>query len=125
MQNSYLEFTCVSESDSLYEIIVDEDTKLTKWFKKSEFLKIETWGEYILSSSVIIFEENKFFSDSLESYTIKKESNCLINPCVIHDDWMKVKWNINCYEDSPSIYKYAWMRWKENNTVTIRYWFLI
>lgn len=122
-----LKIRCISENDSLYEIVIHEDTPVKKFIRKDERLTLETWDEYILSSSVLGYENDtnplkkeingdSFTESEMASVGIFKKH------VEINGDWVKLYWDGKDRANAKE--GYGWIRWKEGNEIIVKVLFL-
>lgn len=100
-----------------YEVIVNENTKLKKFVAKDEpFLEYENWKDYVLSVYAVRFdaERNPLRSEANNQGTqIPFLPDIFYRPNQINGNWLQVTWQ----EKDQS--KYAWIKWKDKNSLLI------
>ncbi len=119
-------FRYTAVEDKWIQIIVNTDTKDKKWIQKSQTLTIQTWENFLINETTAI--------DPLGSTDIKTEPNTnsttlrkstdkdCFEAIEIKGDWIKIKTNetLDCNEH-PQPMKSGWIKWKENNQLSIKY----
>jgi hypothetical protein len=114
----------VSEDSNRYQVIVNEETGLIKYVKKTDKnLKFETLEEYVLSMFAVGFNEKENpIIESPKGKTKKtityKKDNVFFFPIEIKGEWLKIKWDI---KDNPNKYvsDFGWIRWRNKDKLLI------
>lgn len=112
---------CVGEDKNYYHVIVNEETGLKKFVKKSDTnLKLESWEQYVLNSLAIEFnnEQNPLREEpggQLISVDIKETLN--FHAEEIKGEWLKVSWYDN--DDREQEPKFGWVKWKKDQKIII------
>lgn len=114
-----LALRCVGEDKSRFEVIVNEETGLKKFVRKTDkTLKFETFENHILKTFSIDFNrtENplrKIPEGEIKVVDLPKEVT--FHPVEIKGEWLKVRWD-NTKKDTD----FGWVRWKENDKILIK-----
>jgi hypothetical protein len=116
-----------AEDSGRYEVIVNEETGLRKFTKKSEAnLKFETWESHILRTFAIEFD--------LERNPIRRvpagdliqgdlPNGVRFRPVKIESDWLQVRWEAPSESGgNPKSSDSGWIKWKDADHLLID-WF--
>ena len=110
-----------------YKVIVNAETAQTLWTRFDPVKKYVKWSTFLLKETTAI--EKGFASldiktePSQTAKTIKKiETKDCFEVLEIRGDWMKIKTNtkLDCNESNQPI-KSGWIKWRQNNRLTIGY----
>lgn len=121
-----LALKCVSEDESRYEVIVNEETGLKKFVRKDDpTLKFETWEEHIPKAFAVGFnqEENPLRETpegKVKAIDLPKEAT--FHPVEIKGEWLKVSWSNSKKAEKNN--KFGWVRWRENNKILVELFYL-
>ncbi|MFT5780259.1 MAG: hypothetical protein ACI837_003220 [Crocinitomicaceae bacterium] len=115
---------CKRETPMHYEVVVNEQTGLTKTLKKSTKVKLVNWEEYVTDVFSVDFEPTDIqvldrIGGTAISEQPKKES--LIIPKKLNGEWLRIIWTSGNYEypsDSSNV-RTGWIKWRVNNRIVI------
>lgn len=106
-----------AESENWYEVIVNEETGLTKYIWKDDpVLGKDSWEGYILLAAFITLDKEKnplrdTPNGELSKEELPKEQKYFM-PEKIEDEWMKVGTGWSDYVEKPIG---GWIRWRDGN----------
>jgi len=113
---------CKSKLDKYYEVVVNEETGLSKRLLISSKLKLQTWEEYVLDVFTIGFNisENPVL-DKINGAPVTKSpiKNQFLFPKEVKGEWMRIIWTDSNYPTDNSINYSGWIKWKKGNQIII------
>lgn len=119
-------FRYTATEDKWIQVIVNTDTKEKKWIQKSETLTMQTWENLLIYETTAIdpLEPTDIKTEpNTNSKTLRKstEKDCF-EAIEIKGDWIKIRTNetLDCNEH-PQPINSGWIKWKENNQLSIKY----
>jgi hypothetical protein len=119
---------CVSETNDWFEIIVNDDTGLTMWLRKSDSCIFMTWETYLQGMYGIerlpdLYQKIKV-SPNKNSKEIKYTGQDCFQVNSMDGEWIEIFTAPYCDEDdlenNPRI-ESGWIRWREGNKLLIDY----
>ena len=116
-----LALKCVGEDKNRYEVVVNEDTGLKKFVKKSDAtLKFQTLDEHITKAFAIKFDRVK--NPLLEAPNGKVRNVDLspeltFHPVEVRGEWLKVRWDSS--KDPKEQVLSGWVRWRDNDQILV------
>ena len=116
------EIKCKSKLDKYYQVVVNEETGLTKRLLISSKLKLQTWEEYVLDVFSIGFDSSKTsIFEEIEGEILPQQppKNQTFVPKEIKGEWMRIIWTDSNYPTDDSINYSGWIKWKEENKISI------
>lgn len=118
-----------AEHDERFEVVVNEDTGLTKFLRKADgFYEFQTWSEHITNLFAVDFDpkRNPLRSrpDGDEIAYPKREETPTFHPVETSGEWLKVKWDSGRKEWSEAEYDHGWIRWTRNGKLLIELFYL-
>ncbi len=128
-----LHFQCCQIKEDWFQIVVNEESNLKYWIKKSNDFVYLSWGSYILDAIGVRPSDplvNPILINPEEgsAKTKRQPINCII-PNKIIGDWLKVKFDsVVCDSElDSSEYKNfeGFIRWKKGNKLLIKYYLLL
>lgn len=119
-------FRYTNFQDNWIEIIVNNDSMNKMWIRKTETLSVKTWQTFLVQSTTAVeplaSTEIKL-EPSVSSMTIRSSTkeDCF-EAIEIKGDWIRIKTNekLDCNEH-PSPIKSGWIKWRQNNKLTIEF----
>ncbi|WP_424964053.1 hypothetical protein [Ekhidna sp.] len=115
---------CKRETQTHYEVVVNEETGLTKSLKKSDKIKLVNWEKYVTDVFSVDFEPTDIqVLDNIDGTPISEQpkSENLMIPKEVKGDWMRIIWTPGNYEypsDNSNVQS-GWIRWRTNNRITV------
>lgn len=115
-----LALKCIGEDKSRYEVIVNEETGLKKFVKKTDStLKFLTWEDHITKRFAVDF--NRVENPLLEMPKGKVKVGELpkevtFRPVKIEGEWLKVNWDVAKHRDNVGS---GWIKWKADGKLLI------
>ncbi len=128
-----LHFQCSQIKGNWYQIVVNEETNLKYWIKKSNDFVYVAWEKYILDNFGIfpIDPENNpilIEPDEKSEKTKTQPINYLI-ATETHGDWLKVKFDFEFCEDEKILKENenfeGFIHWKKGTKLLIKYYLLL
>lgn len=117
---------CTGRDKSRYEVLVNDETVLKKYVKKSDRnLRFETWEAYIVDMFAVSFDEKenpvlespqgkvKHMPQPLKEWTFK--------PVEVKGIWMKIEWQVDRAHPSGGKKDYGWIRWRDAENIIVHY----
>ncbi|MGB4848214.1 MAG: hypothetical protein WBP41_09875 [Saprospiraceae bacterium] len=119
---------CLSETNDWFEIIVNDDTGLTMWLRKSDSSVFMTWETYLQGMYGVSRRSERIqkirISPNEHSKEIKYTGQDCFQVNSMDGDWIEIFTAPYCDEDelenNPGI-ESGWIRWKEGNNLLIDY----
>jgi hypothetical protein len=112
----------VGEDNRYYHVIVNEDTKLTKYVRKDDpVLQLGTWEKYILNCFAVEFDsKNNPLRDSPNGQILDSEVDrkLTFRPLKIQGEWLAVRLEASRKNTNAGIA--GWIRWKDNGKLILR-----
>jgi hypothetical protein len=112
------------EDSKYYEVIVNEETLLTKYVRKSDsWYRVVTWQDHILDTFAIDFDKSKNPIRETPDGKIKEMGALKVARFAARSfdgDWLKVEWDVSGSEHHDDLRKDSgWIRWRESNRLLI------
>lgn len=118
-----LVFRCKRKTGGFYEVVVNEQTKQTKYVKIADGnSKFQTWEQHLVSICCVGFDinTNRIKSEpNLESKDLPYDSNEIYVPKSVKGNWLQVSWGGT---KSP---KTGWIRWRSKDKLIIELFYFI
>jgi hypothetical protein len=112
--------------DNWIEVIINKETNDKRWILKSSTFTITSWDKFLIENTTAVESLNPTdikVEPNFDSKTIRKTSDkdCF-EAIEIKGDWIKIKTNetLECNQH-PLPIKTGWIKWRENNRLTIKY----
>ncbi len=119
--NFLLALKCIGEHDAVYEVIVNEETGLKKFIKKSDpAFALESLEEHIVKAFAVSIDDESNPIRNTPSRTgklINGTKEATLHPIQIEGDWLKVRWDSPT--ESQSTINYGWVKWRSDNVIII------
>lgn len=126
MDYAIIMFKCLEDKNGFYRVIVNEQTGLTKYIRKSKLWVLKSWEKHICESVASVgfeLESNPLrMKPEVNSTKIVEKSENLdpvFSPVETQGVWLKIKYWVNEKE------KFAWIKWREANQIIVELWYLI
>ncbi len=114
-------FNLIGETARYYEVIVNEESGITKYVKKDDpILRRGTWDQYILECFAVGFDSRSnplSQNPNGQPADVVSQKSETFHPEKISGNWLKVQWRENDDEKRPA--RSGWIRWKEDNRIVI------
>lgn len=112
-----LVFRCKAKIGSLYEVIVNEQTKQTKYIKVSDTsYKFQNWEQHLVSICCVGFDNKNNpikANPDITSKVVSYNQDELYIPKSVKGDWLQVAWGNGKNQ------KTGWIRWKSKDKLII------
>lgn len=111
-----LELVVKNEYKDKYEVIINEETKETKFIYKEKFMKFFSWSEYVLSLSSVGFDPNENpirKKNSIQSEIIPFNHDFDYKPLMIEGEWLLLQW------ESDNKINNGWIKWKNKGKLIV------
>jgi hypothetical protein len=109
------------EDKNRYEVIVNEETGLRKFVKKSDpALKFETWEDHILKVFAVEFDPRENALRDGPGGNVKNPNlpqDATFRPVQISGEWLKVRWDRS--EQPKKDVESGWVRWRDNSQILV------
>lgn len=118
-------FRCIHQTENFYKVVVNNQTGMTYWIKKADFLSFQDW-EQLLIGVLTISRNNdqsiKAKPDS-DSQTIDFEADDCFHVIKMQGDWIEITTNGTCTEFEMTSGKLdsGWIKWREDDNLLIEY----
>jgi hypothetical protein len=119
-------FRYTNFQDNWIEIIVNNDSMIKMWIRKTETTSVKTWQTFLVKNTTavepLISTEIKLEpSDNAKTIRKSAKEDCF-EAIEIQGDWMKIRTNeeLDCNEH-PAPIKSGWIKWRQNNKLTIAF----
>ena len=124
-------FDCLKTQNGFCEIIVNDQTKETKWIKTSENIIFEPW-EVFLKNVVCISQLDSNsnpvrLEPDVNSETIQEQGNQCWEVDEMRGDWVKIKYSeldLDPNEEELSRFR-GWLKWKDEESFLIKYYLAV
>jgi hypothetical protein len=120
-----LALKCLRKDAERFEVVVNETTRLTKFIRRHDNnFKFQTWQEHILALFAVGFDPSnnplrRGPRDHFRPMRLRFD-NVTFHPLQIHDNWLKVSWNVSDESNSKDRkVRYGWVKWKQNRQLLI------
>jgi hypothetical protein len=118
-----LALKCLRKDSGRYEVIVNEETGLTKYVKANDpTLRFEKWEDHILKVFSVEFNRKENPVLEVPQGRVKKVAmpNAPFHPVEVRGEWLKVKWEIaNGTRQKGAKYNSGWIRWKRGDRLLV------
>lgn len=116
---------CTGQDRSRYEVLVNDETGLKKYVKKSDRnLRFETWEAYVVDMFAVSFDEKE--NPVLESPRGKVKQNMpqplkewTLKPVAVRGVWMKIEWDENPSRPGKGKKDSGWIRWRDSEKIIV------
>ncbi len=120
-----LVMTCVEKMQDRLKVIVNEETKVTKFVKAEDStLRFETWEKHVLDTFNINFDQKS--NPIRHAPNGKPLDPILFSPqgpvsgIEVEGDWLKIKWAKDLETpNADDSYQTGWISWKKNGKLLI------
>lgn len=115
----YLVFRCVSQDESSYSVIVDENTGLEKILRKSKNFEFQTWEQHLFQCIIGLYSVNNILRelpDENSSIIFEDTEGYSFEAMEIKGDWVKLK-NIENQEIE------GWIRWLDGDKLLVEFYY--
>jgi hypothetical protein len=123
-----LVLTCTNKSSRVLEVIVNEETGMTKYVKADDpVLKFETWDALVLSVFAVDFDKKANplrGAPNGEVMKIALPGEIFFRPVEIDGDWLRVRWDLkDAKSKAAGTHSDGWVRWKHDGVLLIDFYF--
>lgn len=116
---------CAGRDKSRYEVLVNDETGLKKYVKKSDRnLRFETWEAYVVDMFAVSFDEKE--NPVLESPGGKVKQNMpqplkewTLKPVAVRGVWMKIEWEVDRKFPPNGKKESGWIRWRDSENIIV------
>jgi len=125
---------CTEIENDWYQVIVNEQTNLKYWMRKSTILSYKSWENFICEKAIGIIpsnpEENPILkSPHLDSEKAEKQPIDCLMPVSISNEWLTVKVEPAICDQTNQMNEdeifTGFIRWKKGNQLLIKYYLLL
>lgn len=118
------------EDKERYEVVVNEETHLTKYFKKSDdALKFEAWEEHLLNTFSVDFDKKAnpvrdAPNGNIKTVKYRKGAEYgeieHYDAVEVNGDWLKIEWEVEWdAKNQPTRTESGWIRWRKDGMLII------
>ena len=122
-----LALKCVAKVGDRYEVVVNEETGLTKYVRADDrTLALETWESHVLKVFSVEFDPitNPLLKDRQGQRKIISPKDTFFHPVKTSGDWLMVKWEIKKRaKTEKESYAYGWIKWKAKEKLLIELYY--
>lgn len=119
---------CTNKSDGFLEVIVNEETGMTKYVKADDpVLKLETWDALVLSVFAVDFDKKanplrEAPDGPVKNVTVARD--VYFQPVETNGDWLRVRWDLEgANSKDAESHSDGWIRWKHDQTLLIDFYY--
>jgi|SRR5690349_2470695 len=105
-----------------WDVIVNQETGLTKHLRNAPFLKLISWEQYVLSAFAVEFDsiQNPIRIQPRDAASVMiRNRQPRYVPAAIEGDWLRVTWGENPGEGGT-----GWIRWRSGARIVIEVFYL-
>jgi hypothetical protein len=122
-----LSLKCVAKVGDRYEVVVNEETGLTKYVRADDrTLALEAWESHVSKVFSVEFDPrtNPLLKDRQGQRKIIFPKDTFFHPVKTRGDWLMIKWEIKkSTKPEKESYAYGWIKWKAKEKLLIELYY--